>query len=82
MTEPVIHRNESDYPWELDPDDAQRAARIRVRTFVSGGRTPTSGLRMGVFEMPPGAVLDRLGLPRRLLRRDRVLPRRGGPRDA
>jgi quercetin dioxygenase-like cupin family protein len=58
MSESVIHRNESDYPWELDPDDAHREARIRVRTFVSGGRTPTSGLSMGVFEMPPGALLD------------------------
>ena len=58
MTESVIHANENDYPWELDPDDADRAARIRVRTLVSGGRTATSGLSMGVFEMPPGAVLD------------------------
>ncbi len=58
MSESVIHRNESDYPWEVEPDDAHRAARIRVRTFVSGGRTATSGLSMGVFEMPPGAVLD------------------------
>jgi len=58
MTEAVIHRNESDYPWELDPDDAHREARIRVRTFVSGGRTATSGLSMGVFELPPGAELE------------------------
>lgn len=29
-----------------------------MRTFISAGRTPTSGLSMGVFELSPGAVLD------------------------
>ncbi len=58
MSESVIHRNESEYRWELEPDDVHRAARIRVRTFVSGGRTATSGLSMGVFDLPPGALLD------------------------
>jgi len=29
VTESVIHRHESDYPWELDPDDAVHGARNR-----------------------------------------------------
>jgi quercetin dioxygenase-like cupin family protein len=58
MPESVIHANEAQYPWELEPDDAHRDARIRTRTFISAGRTATSGLSMGVFEMPPGALLD------------------------
>jgi quercetin dioxygenase-like cupin family protein len=58
MTESVIHANEDDYPWELEPEDAHRDARVRNRTFLSAGRTPSSGLSMGVFEMPPGALLE------------------------
>lgn len=58
MTESAIHVNEEQYPWELDSYDEHRAARIRVRTFVSAGRTPSSGISMGTFELPPGAVLD------------------------
>jgi quercetin dioxygenase-like cupin family protein len=58
MSESVIHVNESEVPWELDPWDEHREARIRVRTCVSAGRTPTSGISMGTCELPPGAVLD------------------------
>lgn len=58
MPESTIHANDSQYPWELDPWDEHRAARIRVRTFVSAGRTPSAGISMGVFELPPGALLD------------------------
>jgi quercetin dioxygenase-like cupin family protein len=58
VSDSVIHVNENDCPWELEPDDAHRPARIRMRTFVSAGRTMSSGVSMGVFEMPPGAVLD------------------------
>ena len=58
MTESTIHANEEQYPWELDPDDQGRSARIRTRTFISADRTATSGVSMGVFEMPPGALLD------------------------
>lgn len=58
MPESTVRVNEEQYPWELDPRDEGRAARIRVRTFISGDRTPTRGRSMGVFEMPPGALLD------------------------
>jgi quercetin dioxygenase-like cupin family protein len=58
MSESAVKVNDEQVPWELDPWDEDRAARIRVRTFISGDRTPTRGLSMGVFEMPPGAQLD------------------------
>jgi quercetin dioxygenase-like cupin family protein len=58
VSDSTLHANESDYAWELDPWDEDRAARIRVRTFLSAGRTPSSGISMGVFELPPGARLD------------------------
>ena len=58
MSERTVLANEEQYPWELDPDDEDRAARIRVRTLISGAKTPSSGISMGIFEMPPGAQLD------------------------
>jgi len=58
MSERTVLANEEQYPWELDPEDEDRAARIRVRTLISGEKTPTSGISMGIFEMPPGAQLD------------------------
>jgi quercetin dioxygenase-like cupin family protein len=58
MTEEAFLANEDQYQWELEPDDEGRSGRIRTRTLVSGERTPTSGVSMGVFEMPPGALLD------------------------
>ncbi len=58
MSEHVIHRNESGVPWESDPEDAGRAARVRWRTLVGGAEAGTSGVTMGTFELPPGAVLD------------------------
>lgn len=29
-----------------------------MKTFLSAGRTPSSGISMDVFELPPGALLD------------------------
>jgi quercetin dioxygenase-like cupin family protein len=58
MAESAFLANQEQYPWELDPDDEGRVGRIRTRTFVSAGRTPSRGISMGVFEMPPGALLD------------------------
>ena len=58
MPESTVHTNEEQAPWELDPDDEGRPGRIRTRRFVSADRTPTSGVSMGVFEVPPGALLD------------------------
>ena len=58
MPESAMHANEEQYPWELDPWDVHRPARIRVRTFLSVGHTATSSLSVGVFELPPGALLD------------------------
>ena len=48
---------ESAAPWEYDPPNEGDTAEIRWRTLVSADRTPTSGLSMGVFEVPPGAQL-------------------------
>jgi len=48
---------ESDVAWDVDPADEGRPARIRWRTIVSAGRTPSSGLSMGVLEVPPGSEL-------------------------
>jgi quercetin dioxygenase-like cupin family protein len=48
---------ESAAPWEHDPPNEGDTAEIRWRTLVAADRTPTSGLSMGVFEVPPGAQL-------------------------
>ena len=48
---------ESAVPWEYDPPNEGDTAENRWRTLVSANRTPTSGLSMGVFEVPPGAQL-------------------------
>jgi quercetin dioxygenase-like cupin family protein len=58
VSETSFQANETEYAWELDPWDEKRASRIRVKTFLSAGRTPSSGVSMGVFELPPGALLD------------------------
>ena len=57
MAEDVIHVNEQQHSWEDDPDDEGLAVRIRIRTLVSGARTASSGISLGTFELPPGAVL-------------------------
>jgi quercetin dioxygenase-like cupin family protein len=49
--------HETATPWEYDPPDASEPTAIRWRTLVSAGRTPSSGLAMGVMEVPPGAAL-------------------------
>jgi quercetin dioxygenase-like cupin family protein len=51
----VIH--EDDVVWDVDPLDEGLASRIRWRTIVSATRTPSTGLSMGVFEVPPGSEL-------------------------
>jgi quercetin dioxygenase-like cupin family protein len=51
----VIH--EEDVAWDVDPDDEGLASRIRWRTIVTAQRTPSSGLSMGVFEVPSGSEL-------------------------
>jgi quercetin dioxygenase-like cupin family protein len=48
---------ESATPWEHDPPNQGDTAEVRWRTLVSADRTPSSGLSMGVFEVPPGARL-------------------------
>ena len=53
----AVLANEEQYPWEVDPEDADRDAKVRWRTLVSADRTPSSGITMGVFELPPGAEL-------------------------
>jgi quercetin dioxygenase-like cupin family protein len=48
---------ESLTPWEYDTPARGETAAVRWRTLVSAGRTPTAGLSVGVFEVPPGAQL-------------------------
>lgn len=58
MADRIVHRPEAEVPWERDPDDAHREARVETRTLISAGRTPTSQISMGTFRMPPGAIND------------------------
>jgi len=57
MPESATLANEEEYPWDVDPQDADRDAKVRWRTLVSADRTPSSGITMGVFEVPPGAEM-------------------------
>jgi quercetin dioxygenase-like cupin family protein len=57
MAEPVIHRNEEQYPWESDEWDDGTPTGLRVRTLVSGARIGSNGISMGTCELPPGAEL-------------------------
>ena len=50
--------NEADATWEYDRPAEGDSACVRWRTLVSAGRTPTSGISMGVCEIPPGAQLS------------------------
>jgi quercetin dioxygenase-like cupin family protein len=51
--------SESDVAWDVDPDDEGLESRIRWRTIVTADRTPSSGLSMGVLEVPPASELRR-----------------------
>jgi quercetin dioxygenase-like cupin family protein len=56
-TERAFIAAEASAAWEYDvPGDGDTAV-IRWRTLVSADRTHTSGLSMGVFEVPPGSQL-------------------------
>jgi quercetin dioxygenase-like cupin family protein len=57
MSEESIQANEADFAWESDEADADAPDVLRWRVFVSAGRTATSGISMGTFEVPPGAEL-------------------------
>jgi quercetin dioxygenase-like cupin family protein len=48
---------ESTTAWEYDAPNEGDTAAIRWRTLVSAGRTPSSGIAMGVMEVAPGAQL-------------------------
>ena len=57
MLEPAI-RHEADLPWE-SWDDPELKARspIRWKLLISGNRTPTAALTLGIAELPPGETL-------------------------
>lgn len=57
MNEEHLLRNERDYQWEYDAEPGGEGA-LRWRVLVSSGRTRTSGLSMGVLEVPPGTCLE------------------------
>jgi quercetin dioxygenase-like cupin family protein len=48
---------ESATSWEYDPPNEGDAEEVRWRTLVSAGRTPSSGVAMGVMEVQPGSQL-------------------------
>jgi quercetin dioxygenase-like cupin family protein len=58
MSDQPVHHNEADVEWELDLEDAHREARVRTRRLLSSDVTPTSGVSVGTFEMPPGSAND------------------------
>ncbi len=58
MPERTIHANEAEFPWESETPDPDAPDVLRWRTLVSAGRTETSGVSMGTFEVPPGAELE------------------------
>lgn len=55
--ERAVLGQESTAPWEYDDPGEGGTAAVRWRTLVSADRTPSSGVSMGVFEVPPGARL-------------------------
>jgi quercetin dioxygenase-like cupin family protein len=56
MSERPLLAHETDYAWEYD-DERSGPDELRWRTLVSGDRTPSRGLSLGVLEVPPGAEL-------------------------
>jgi quercetin dioxygenase-like cupin family protein len=55
--EHAFQAHESTAPWEYDALHEGDTAAVRWRTLVSSDRTPSSGIAMGVFEVPPGSQL-------------------------
>ena len=58
MTDQPYLRHETDTPWEYEIGEEGRDGVLRWRTLLSGERTPTEGISMGTFELPPGARLE------------------------
>lgn len=57
MAQPVIHRNQEQYPWEPDEWADGTPTGLLVRTLMSGPGTGSRGISMGTCEVPPGAEL-------------------------
>jgi len=57
MPEPAVLVNEGRYAWEDEPDDKDGGPKVRWRTLLSADRTPSAGITMGVFEVPPRAEM-------------------------
>ena len=51
-------RHLQDYPWSYPRGREDDADAIRWKTLVSGDRTPTSDLIMGILEVPSGAKMS------------------------
>ena len=50
-------RSERTYEWEYDGEPECEGA-LRWKVLISSGRTPTSGISMGLLEVPPGTSLE------------------------
>ncbi|MCF8069870.1 MAG: cupin domain-containing protein [Desulfobacterales bacterium] len=58
MTEKSVLVNEDQYNWEYEEGKSDRADVIRWKSIISGEKTPTHGMNMGILEVPPGAIMD------------------------
>lgn len=57
MPEPTIRR-EADQNWETwDDPELKAKSDVRWKLLISGERTPTAGLAMGIAEIAPGGKL-------------------------
>ena len=84
MSESVIHRNEGDYPWDVDPDDDgprrphplahDRHRRAHAEQRPEHGRVRDAAGRAAAAPPPPGGDLLRDRRRRRGVRRRRVAP--------
>jgi len=57
MPDETVHINDADVAWEASYEGPVGPTVMIERTFFSAGHTPTSGVSMGAFEVPPGAEL-------------------------
>jgi quercetin dioxygenase-like cupin family protein len=47
-------KSDTECPWEYEPGEEGRDDVIRWRTLLSGEKTPTESISMGILEIPPG----------------------------
>ena len=58
MTDKTFIQNNSEYPWEFEKGEEGLDGVIRWKTLLSGEKTPTKSISMGILEVPAGASLE------------------------